>query len=256
VLPADASSATVQRVLAQGLPFESLLLTKLDEASSPWPLLQFLSDNALQIAGASHGARPSDLSLDFTLEQLVDLALAPLVSAIEQPTQAAASLVEDALSSAIGLKAIPQRATTDAACETAVDLGVIDAVAAHPIAQPTGEPGALSPTLATIARLPAMPVFLSTAQVLGAAPTASKRRAAAQADAPAQATPAPEVAPVAQAAPVAAKSAARKKPAAAQAVKPAAPGVSARKRKPAEAIVVPAAVSRSGRKASATSAHP
>jgi hypothetical protein len=235
VLPADASSATVQRVLAQGLPFESLLLTKLDEASSPWPLLQFLSDNALKIAGASHGARPSDLSLDFTLEQLVDLALAPLVSAIEQPTQAAASLV---------------------------DLGVIDAVAAHPIAQPTGEPGALSPTLASIARLPAMPVFLSTAQVLGAAPTASKRRAAAQADAPAQATPAPEVAPIApvapvvQAAPVAAKSAARKKPAAAAAVKPAAPVVSARKRKPAEAIVVPAAVSRSGRKASATSAHP
>jgi flagellar biosynthesis GTPase FlhF len=262
VLPADASSATVQRVLAQGLPFESLLLTKLDEASSPWPLLQFLSDNALKIAGASHGARPSDLSLDFTLEQLVDLALAPLVSAIEQPIQAAASLVEDALTSAIGLKAIPQRATTDAARETAVDLGVIDAVAAHPIAQPTGEPGALSPTLASIARLPAMPVFLSTAQVLGAAPTASKRRAAAQTDAPAQATPTPEVAPiapvapVAQAAPVAAKSAARKKPAAAAAVKPAAPVVSARKRKPAEAIVVPAAVSRSGRKASATSAHP
>ena len=262
VLPADASSATVQRVLAQGLPFESLLLTKLDEASSPWPLLQFLSDNALKIAGASHGARPSDLSLDFTLEQLVDLALAPLVSAIEQPTQAAASLVEDALTSAIGLKAIPQRATTDAACQTAVDLGVIDAVAAHPIAQPTGEPGALSPTLASIARLPAMPVFLSTAQVLGAAPTASKRRAAAQTDAPAQATPTPEVAPIApvapiaQAAPVAAKSAARKKPAAAQAVKPAAPVVSARKRKPAEAIVVPPAASRSGRKASATSAHP
>jgi hypothetical protein len=268
VLPADASSATVQRVLGQGLPLQSLLLTKLDEASSPWPLLQFLSDNALKIAGASHGARPSDLSLDFTLEQLVDLALAPLVSAIEQPIQAAASLVEDALTSAIGLKAIPQRATTDAACQTAVDLGVIDAVAAHPIAQPTGEPGALSPTLASIARLPAMPVFLSTAQVLGAAPTASKRRAAAQADAPAQATPAPEVAPiapiapiapvapVAQAAPVAAKSAARKKPAAAAAVKPAAPVVSARKRKPAEAIVVPAAVSRSGRKASATSAHP
>lgn len=247
VLPADASSATVQRVLAQGLPFESLLLTKLDEASSPWPLLQFLSDNALQIAGASHGARPSDLSLDFTLEQLVDLALAPLVSAIEQPAQAAASLVEDALTSAIGLKASPERAMTDAACETAVDLAVIDAVAGHPIAQPMGEPGALSPTLATIARLPAMPVFLSTAQVLGAAPTASKRRAAAQVDAPAQATPTPEVA---------AKSAARKKPAAAAAVKPAAPVVSARKRKPAEAIGVPAAVSRSGRKASATSAHP
>ena len=249
VLPADASSATVQRVLGQGLPFKSLLLTKLDEASSPWPLLQFLSDNPLQIAGASHGARPSDLSLDFTLDQLVDLALAPLASAIEQPTQMAASCAEGALAGAIGLKVSPQPAMADAVCETVVDLGSVDCAAAPATAQLSGESGALSPTLASIARLPTLPVFLSTAQVLGAAPTASKRRVEAQLDTPAQAG-----APVVETAPVAAKSAARKKPAAAD--KPQAPLVSVRKRKAVEPIVVPAAVSPSRRKANTASARP
>jgi hypothetical protein len=107
----------------------------------------------------------------------------------------------------------------------------------------------LSPTLASIARLPTLPVFLSTAQVLGAAPTASKRRVEAQIDTPAQAG-----APVVETAPVAAKSAARKKPAAAD--KPQAPLVSVRKRKAVEPIVVPAAVSPSRRKANTASARP
>jgi flagellar biosynthesis protein FlhF len=249
VLPADASSAMVQRVLGQGLPFKSLLLTKIDEASSPWPLLQFLSDNPLQIAGASHGARPSDLSLDFTLDQLVDLALAPLASAIEQPTQTAASCAEGALAGAIGLKVSAQPAMVDAVCETASDLSCLDSAQTPTAARVSGEPGALSPTLASIARLPTLPVFLSTAQVLGAAPTASKRRAAAQVDTPAQ-----TAAPVVEAAPVAAKSAARKKPAAAD--KPQVPLVSVRKRKAAEPIVVPAAASSSRRKASTVSARP
>ena len=252
VLPADASSAMVQRVLGQGLPFKSLLLTKLDEASSPWPLLQFLSDNPLQIAGASHGARPSDLSLDFTLDQLVDLALAPLASAIEQPTQMAASCAEGALAGAIGLKVSAQPAMADAVCETVVDLGALDSAQSPTVSELSGEPGALSPTLASIARLPTLPVFLSTAQVLGAAPTASKRRAAAQVDTPAQ-----TAAPVVEAAPAAAKSAARKKPAAADKPQvPQVPLVSVRKRKAAEPIVVPAAASSSRRKASTVSARP
>ena len=252
VLPADASSATVQRVLGQGLPFKSLLLTKVDEASSPWPLLQFLSDNPLQIAGASHGARPSDLSLDFTLDQLVDLALAPLASAIEQPTQTAASSAEGALAGAIGLKVSPQPAMADAVCETVVDLGALDSAQTPNARQFSGEPGALSPTLASIARLPTLPVFLSTAQVLGAAPAASKRPIAAQIDTPAQ-----TAAPVVETAPVAAKSAARKKPAATDKPQvPQVPLVSVRKRKAVEPIVVPPAASPSRRKASTVSARP
>jgi hypothetical protein len=234
-------------VLGQGLPLQSLLLTKLDEASSPWPLLQFLSDNPLRIAGASHGARPSDLSLDFTLDQLVDLALAPLACTLETPLQGAGMAIENALTGAIGLGAIPDLQMADAAD------AALTASGAAPSQDPTDSAilpqaaGALSPTLASIAGLPAVPVFLSTAQVLGAAPAASKRRAAAQTEAHPQA---------AEIAPITVKSAARKKPARAAADEPAAPAVSSRKRKPAEAIVVPVAVNRSRRKASATSAHP
>jgi hypothetical protein len=111
---------------------------------------------------------------------------------------------------------------------------------------------ALSPTLASIAGLPAVPVFLSTAQVLGAAPAANKRRATSQTDARAQT---PETAEPAKVAP-ALQGAARKKAAAAAADTLAAPAASSRKRKSTEALVVPVAVSRSRRKASAASAHP
>jgi hypothetical protein len=128
-------------------------------------------------------------------------------------------------------------------------LGALDSAQSPTVSELSGEPGALSPTLASIARLPTLPVFLSTAQVLGAAPTANKRRIAAQVDAPAQ-----TAAPVVETAPVAAKSAARKKPAAAD--KPQVPLVSVRKRKAAEPIVVPAAASSSRRKASTVSARP
>jgi flagellar biosynthesis protein FlhF len=50
VLPADASSVTLQRVLAQGqTAWASLILTKLDESSAPWPLLQHLMNSPQRI---------------------------------------------------------------------------------------------------------------------------------------------------------------------------------------------------------------
>ena len=147
VLPADASSATLQRVLGLGLPFRSLLLTKIDEASSPWSLLQFLGDNDLSIAGASCGSRLSDLMQDFSIEHLVDLALAPLTAALDLPVpqQEAQAL------------AMPQPSVS---------------MLMTPIAQPVEANcgSGLSATLDAIAQLPSLPslpVFLSTAQVLG-----------------------------------------------------------------------------------------
>lgn len=51
VLPADASSVTLQRVLAQGqTAWASLMLTKLDESSAPWPLLQHLMNSPQRIS--------------------------------------------------------------------------------------------------------------------------------------------------------------------------------------------------------------
>ena len=175
VLPADASSATLQRVLGLGLPFRSLLLTKIDEASSPWSLLQFLGDNDLSIAGASCGSRLSDLMQDFSIEHLVDLALAPLTAALDLPVpqQEAQAL------------AMPQPSVS---------------MLMTPIAQPVEANcgSGLSATLDAIAQLPSLPslpVFLSTAQVLGkSVPNVTR------------AEPAP-IQVSAEAAPVAAKSA-------------------------------------------------
>ena len=138
VLPADASSATLERVLGQGLPFQSLLLTKVDEASSAWPLLQFLGDNGLAISGASHGARLSDLTPAFPIEQLVDFALAPLIGVTDCPAPATVPQVGTAMAGG-----------SEAPC--------------------------LSDTLAAIAKLPSLPNFLSTAQVLGTPEVASPR---------------------------------------------------------------------------------
>jgi flagellar biosynthesis GTPase FlhF len=140
VLPADASSATLERVLGQGLPFQSLLLTKVDEASSAWPLLQFLGDNGLAISGASHGARLSDLTPAFPIEQLVDFALAPLIGLTDCPAPA----IDPRLGTAM-----PLAMRSEATC--------------------------LSDTLAAIASLPSLPNFLSTAQVLGTPETISPR---------------------------------------------------------------------------------
>jgi hypothetical protein len=140
VLPADASSATLDRILGQGLPFQSLLLTKVDEASSAWPLLQFLGDNGLAISGASHGARLSDLTPAFPIEQLVDFALAPLIGVTDCPAPA----IDPQLGTAM-----PLAIRSEATC--------------------------LSDTLAAIANLPSLPNFLSTAQVLGTPETISPR---------------------------------------------------------------------------------
>lgn len=146
VLPVDASSATLERVLGQDLPFQSLLLTKLDEACSAWPLLQFLGDNRISISGASNGVRLCDLQPAFSIEQLVDFALAPLLGTTDEPVPAADS-----------------------------QWG-----AATPLPMPGDAPGAtLSQTLAAIANLPSLPSFLSTAEVLGTAqpPIAHSTRA-------------------------------------------------------------------------------
>jgi flagellar biosynthesis GTPase FlhF len=147
VLPADASSATLQRVLGLGLPFRSLLLTKIDEASSPWSLLQFLGDNDLSIAGASCGSRLSDLMQDFSIEHLVDLALAPLTAALDLPVPQ-----QEAQAMAMPEQSVSRLMTPSAQPD------------------PANSGSGLSATLDAIAQLPSLPslpVFLSTAQVLG-----------------------------------------------------------------------------------------
>ena len=79
VMPADASSVTLQRVLAdhaQG--WRSLMVTKLDESSAPWPLLQCLMQpgQRLPLSVASSSDSLKDDLLTLTPAMLADLAVA------------------------------------------------------------------------------------------------------------------------------------------------------------------------------------
>jgi hypothetical protein len=78
VLPVDASSVTLKRVLIDpSLAWNSLLLTKFDESSAPWPLIQFLSNDPSNLT-LSMGSESDKLSagvLTLSPEVLVNLAI-------------------------------------------------------------------------------------------------------------------------------------------------------------------------------------
>jgi len=100
VLPADASAVSVQRVLKDAaaranLVWDSLMISKLDEASAPWALLQFMCNEAdvPVLSAASGSERLTDLVMGFTTAQLVNLAVSQLMPAEPQaplPKQPAA----------------------------------------------------------------------------------------------------------------------------------------------------------------------
>ena len=91
VVSADASGAALRRVLVDaGVDWHSVMLSKLDETESPWALLQLFSDNDLKLSCASGGSRMTDLMSTFTLPQLIDLALAPLLTQARAPMASAA----------------------------------------------------------------------------------------------------------------------------------------------------------------------
>jgi flagellar biosynthesis protein FlhF len=76
VIPADASAANIRRVFDNvDNVWASLMLSKLDESTQPWALLQFLIDKALSVSVASHGERTADLVQDVSLAGLVQCAL-------------------------------------------------------------------------------------------------------------------------------------------------------------------------------------
>ena len=79
VLPVDASSVTLKRVLTDsGLAWNSLMLTKFDESSAPWPLIQFLNNDQTNLS-LSMGSESDKLSagvLTLSPEVLVNLAIA------------------------------------------------------------------------------------------------------------------------------------------------------------------------------------
>jgi flagellar biosynthesis protein FlhF len=90
VIPADASAANIRRVFDNtDNVWASMMLSKLDESTQPWALLQFLTDKSLSVSVASHGDRTVDLVQDVSLAGLVQCALdnLPLPETEEQTQQ-------------------------------------------------------------------------------------------------------------------------------------------------------------------------
>ena len=86
LVPADASIGTLNRVvLGYGIRWDSLMVSKLDEAYHPWPLLQFLCDNDYGISLVSDGNLITSLRLESTMDTLVEVAIAhlPLIATKE-----------------------------------------------------------------------------------------------------------------------------------------------------------------------------
>lgn len=91
VVPADASAVTLKRVLLDSkMNWSSLMVSKVDESSAPWALLQFLTQDAtkLSLSVGSCSDRVAAGGMEMSPSVLVNLAIAQLTPAelSEQPT--------------------------------------------------------------------------------------------------------------------------------------------------------------------------
>ena len=79
VLPADVSLTTLRRIFSlQNIEWQSLMISKLDESSQPWPLIQCLTEGHVNVSVASKGERLGDWLRSVKSEDLVNLALSNL----------------------------------------------------------------------------------------------------------------------------------------------------------------------------------
>jgi flagellar biosynthesis GTPase FlhF len=120
VIPADASAATIRRVFENAdNVWNSLMLSKLDESTQPWALLQFLTDKTVAVSVASKGDRTSDLVQDVALSDLVQCALSHLPlpksetsNTIPTLTERAVAVNEIAAAKLAQIAAVHQTSTT------------------------------------------------------------------------------------------------------------------------------------------------
>lgn len=98
VIMADASATTLQRLVqVAGVQWQSLIVSKLDEATQPWALLQFLTEGRVGVSAISRGDRLGDWQSQFQPQELVDLAVANLHVS---PTEAATADIQFAMARA------------------------------------------------------------------------------------------------------------------------------------------------------------
>ena len=81
VVPADSSAVTLSRIMLKSkLPWQSLMISKLDEANSPWPLIQFLIAEGAQCVVSAGGGSDniSDGLKSSGLQKLINMAMTQL----------------------------------------------------------------------------------------------------------------------------------------------------------------------------------
>jgi flagellar biosynthesis GTPase FlhF len=79
VIPADASQSSLRRLLSTPqIQWQSLMISKMDEATQPWSLIQVLTEGHVGVSGASRGERLGEWSRQLQVEELVNLALSNL----------------------------------------------------------------------------------------------------------------------------------------------------------------------------------
>ncbi len=81
VVPADSSGVTLSRIMLKSqLKWQSLMISKLDESNSPWPLIQFLIAEGAQCVVSAGGSsdRVMDGLKSSGLKKLINIAMAQL----------------------------------------------------------------------------------------------------------------------------------------------------------------------------------
>lgn len=75
LLPADASAATIKRFMAESTNWHSLMISKVDESTQPWPMIQALSESKISISYSAKSPALSGLFAEPSAEILVSLAM-------------------------------------------------------------------------------------------------------------------------------------------------------------------------------------
>ncbi len=102
VMAADSSSVTIKRI-RHAYAWDSVMVSKLDEASQPWPLLQALIDSPLPMSLMSPSSRLGETALPYSGVRIVEQALAHLpvsqdnAYSASNPTMAADSMAANIL---------------------------------------------------------------------------------------------------------------------------------------------------------------
>ncbi len=85
LLPADASAATLRRYLEQAdVRWTSMMLSKIDESSQPWPVIQALCDIRLPLTFSSNGPCGVESLVEAGADALVRIAMSNLPRAAEE----------------------------------------------------------------------------------------------------------------------------------------------------------------------------